>query len=124
MWRRIHIGRVDLGLINSPQADRRTELKWLISRVKRDQERQQCRFGKGQDERAVKRFQLPKTYMQLEDFVKCIQECGIVKDQDTIHRLFDALTVGKPFSGASDPSSVLFSRQTFVLGINNYLIFS
>uniref|UniRef100_H2SZ65 DENN domain containing 3 n=1 Tax=Takifugu rubripes TaxID=31033 RepID=H2SZ65_TAKRU len=76
------------------QADRRPELKRLIIRVKRDQEREQCRFGKGHDECAVKRFQLPKTYMQLEDFVKCIQECGIVKDQGTIHRLFDALTVG------------------------------
>lgn len=83
----------------SRQADRRPELKRLISRVKRDQEREQCRFGNGHDECAVKRFQLPKTYMQLEDFVKCIQECGIVKDQGTIHRLFDALTVGKPFSG-------------------------
>ncbi|TWW65254.1 DENN domain-containing protein 3 isoform X1 [Takifugu flavidus] len=76
------------------QADRRPELKRLIIRVKRDQEREQCRFGKGHDECAVKRFQLPKTYMQLEDFVKCIQQCGIVKDQGTIHRLFDALTVG------------------------------
>lgn len=33
--------------------------------------------------------------MQLEEFVKCVQESGIVKDQGTIHRLFDALTVGK-----------------------------
>lgn len=89
----------ELVLINSPQADRRPELKRLISRVKRDQEREQCHFGKEHDECAVKRFQLPKTYMQLEDFVKCIQECGIVKDQGTIHRLFDALTVGKSFNG-------------------------
>uniref|UniRef100_A0A3B5MXW1 DENN domain containing 3 n=1 Tax=Xiphophorus couchianus TaxID=32473 RepID=A0A3B5MXW1_9TELE len=43
---------------------------------------------------AVKRFQLPKKYMHLEEFVKCVQESGIVKDQGTIHRLFDALTVG------------------------------
>lgn len=43
----------------------------------------------------MKHFQLPKKYMQLEEFVKCVQESGIVKDQGTIHRLFDALTVGE-----------------------------
>uniref|UniRef100_UPI0037E7A8B3 DENN domain-containing protein 3 n=1 Tax=Semicossyphus pulcher TaxID=241346 RepID=UPI0037E7A8B3 len=76
------------------QADRRPELKRLISRVKRDQERERARNGNGHEEGAVKRFQLPKKYMQLEEFVKCVQESGIVKDQGTIHRLFDALTVG------------------------------
>uniref|UniRef100_A0A8D3DF71 DENN domain containing 3 n=1 Tax=Scophthalmus maximus TaxID=52904 RepID=A0A8D3DF71_SCOMX len=76
------------------QADRRPELKRLISRVKRDQERERARHGNGQEEGAVKRFQLPKKYMQQEEFVKCVQESGIVKDQGTIHRLFDALTVG------------------------------
>lgn len=81
----------------SPQADRRPELKRLISRVKRDQERERARHGSGHEEGAVKRFQLPKTYMQLEEFVKSVQESGIVKDQGTIHRLFDAITVGKYF---------------------------
>ncbi|XP_028276114.1 DENN domain-containing protein 3 isoform X2 [Parambassis ranga] len=76
------------------QADRRPELKRLISRLKRDQERERACHGNGHEEGSVKRFQLPKTYMQLEDFVKCVQESGIVKDQGTIHRLFDALTVG------------------------------
>ncbi|XP_061822953.1 DENN domain-containing protein 3 [Nerophis lumbriciformis] len=76
------------------QADRRPELKRLISRVKRDQERELERHGKGLEEGAIKRFQLPKKYMQLDEFVKCVQESGIVKDQGTIHRLFDALTVG------------------------------
>ncbi|XP_008329742.1 DENN domain-containing protein 3 [Cynoglossus semilaevis] len=76
------------------QADRRPELKRLISRVKRDQERERARNSIGTEEGAVKRFQLPKKYMQLEEFVKCVQESGIVKDQGTIHRLFDALTVG------------------------------
>ncbi|XP_029977049.1 DENN domain-containing protein 3 isoform X2 [Salarias fasciatus] len=76
------------------QADRRPELKRLISRVKRDQERERACNGSGQEEGGVKRFQLPKKYMQLEEFVKCVQESGIVKDQGTIHRLFDALTVG------------------------------
>uniref|UniRef100_A0A3Q0S6G4 DENN domain containing 3 n=1 Tax=Amphilophus citrinellus TaxID=61819 RepID=A0A3Q0S6G4_AMPCI len=71
-----------------------TELKRLISRLKRDQERESAHRGNGQEEGAIKRFELPKKYMQLEDFVKCVQESGIVKDQGTIHRLFDALTVG------------------------------
>ncbi|XP_061123770.1 DENN domain-containing protein 3 isoform X1 [Syngnathus typhle] len=74
------------------QADRRTELKRLISRLKRDQERE--RHDSKPEEGTVKRFQLPKKYMQLDEFVKCVQESGMVKDQGTIYRLFDALTVG------------------------------
>nr|XP_027806499.2 DENN domain-containing protein 3 isoform X2 [Marmota flaviventris] len=42
----------------------------------------------------VKHFELPKKHMQLGDFVKRVQESGIVKDTSVIHRLFDALTVG------------------------------
>ncbi|KAM9385934.1 DENN domain-containing protein 3 [Pholidichthys leucotaenia] len=73
------------------QVDKRPELKRLISRVKRDQEHGD--HGNGHEE-GVKRFQLPKKYMHLDEFVKCVQESGIVKDQGTIHRLFEALTVG------------------------------
>ncbi|XP_026156079.1 DENN domain-containing protein 3 isoform X2 [Mastacembelus armatus] len=76
------------------EADKRPELKRLISRVRRDQERERACHGNSQEQDGVKRFQLPKKYMQLEEFVKCVQESGIVKDQGTIHRLFDALTVG------------------------------
>ncbi|KAK0139285.1 DENN domain-containing protein 3 [Merluccius polli] len=76
------------------QAERRPELKRFINRTKRDQEREQSRTS-SQDEGAVKRFKLPKKHMQLEEFVKCVQESGMVKDQGTIHRLFDALTVGQ-----------------------------
>ncbi|KAF7664096.1 hypothetical protein LDENG_00189140 [Lucifuga dentata] len=76
------------------QADRRPELKRLISRVKRDQEWERSQHGNEHEEGGIKRFQLPKKYMQLEEFVKCVQESGIVKDQGTIQRLFDALTVG------------------------------
>lgn len=72
-------------------ADRRPEIKRLISRVKRDHERERARHV----DQGVKRFQLPKKHMQLEDFVRRVQESGIVKDQGTIHRLFEALTVGK-----------------------------
>ncbi|XP_061463032.1 DENN domain-containing protein 3 [Rhineura floridana] len=70
------------------QADQKPELKRLISQVM-DKQREISKV----DDR-VKKFQLPKTHMQLDDFVKRIQESGIVKDIDTIHRLFDALTVG------------------------------
>ncbi|XP_024251184.1 DENN domain-containing protein 3 isoform X3 [Oncorhynchus tshawytscha] len=70
-------------------ADRRPEIKHLISRVKRDHERERARHV----DEGVKRFQLPKKHMQLEDFVRHVQESGIVKDQGTIHRLFEALTV-------------------------------
>ncbi|KAM9415831.1 DENN domain-containing protein 3-like isoform 2-T3 [Salvelinus alpinus] len=70
-------------------ADRRPEIKRLISQVKRDHERERARHV----DEGVKRFQLPKKHMQLEDFVRHVQESGIVKDQGTIHRLFEALTV-------------------------------
>uniref|UniRef100_A0A452V3C9 DENN domain-containing protein 3 n=1 Tax=Ursus maritimus TaxID=29073 RepID=A0A452V3C9_URSMA len=42
----------------------------------------------------VKNFELPKKHMQLDDFVKRVQESGVVKDTNIIHRLFEALTVG------------------------------
>ncbi|XP_039405209.1 DENN domain-containing protein 3 isoform X3 [Corvus cornix cornix] len=71
------------------QADRKPELKRLISRVMEKQRE----VLKVDDH--VKNFELPKTHMQLDDFVKRIQESGIVRDIDTIHRLFDALTVGQ-----------------------------
>uniref|UniRef100_A0A668ASZ0 DENN domain containing 3 n=1 Tax=Myripristis murdjan TaxID=586833 RepID=A0A668ASZ0_9TELE len=60
------------------QADRRPELKRLI--LKPDDH--------------VKKFVLPRTHLHQEEFVRCVQESGIVKDIATIHRLFDALTVG------------------------------
>uniref|UniRef100_A0A8C7RXI8 DENN domain-containing protein 3 n=1 Tax=Oncorhynchus mykiss TaxID=8022 RepID=A0A8C7RXI8_ONCMY len=72
------------------QVDRRPELKRLIFKVKTDNERVLV-----QDDDHVKKFQLPKTHMLQEDFVKRIQESGIVKDVATIHRLFEALTVGQ-----------------------------
>uniref|UniRef100_A0A803XZD4 DENN domain-containing protein 3 n=1 Tax=Meleagris gallopavo TaxID=9103 RepID=A0A803XZD4_MELGA len=71
------------------QAERKPELKRLISLVME----QQREVTKIDDH--VKHFELPKTHMQLDDFVKRIQESGIVRDTDTIHRLFDALTVGQ-----------------------------
>uniref|UniRef100_A0A673X5C4 DENN domain-containing protein 3 n=1 Tax=Salmo trutta TaxID=8032 RepID=A0A673X5C4_SALTR len=72
------------------QADRRPELKRLIFKVKTDNE-----MVLVQADDHVKKFQLPKTHMLQEDFVKRIQESGIVKDVATIHRLFEALTVGQ-----------------------------
>lgn len=43
----------------------------------------------------VKRFELPRRHLDLDEFVRCVQECRIVKDVETIHRLFDALTDGE-----------------------------
>uniref|UniRef100_A0A8C5C6R6 UDENN domain-containing protein n=1 Tax=Gadus morhua TaxID=8049 RepID=A0A8C5C6R6_GADMO len=79
----------------SERAEKRPELKHFISRIKRDQERERSRSDNNDEEGAIKRFKLPKKHMQLEEFVKCVQESGMVKDQDTIHSLFDALTVGQ-----------------------------
>uniref|UniRef100_A0A8C7JLM5 DENN domain-containing protein 3 n=1 Tax=Oncorhynchus kisutch TaxID=8019 RepID=A0A8C7JLM5_ONCKI len=72
------------------QVDRWPELKRLIFKVKTDNE-----MVLVQADDHVKKFQLPKTHMLQEDFVKRIQESGIVKDVATIHRLFEALTVGQ-----------------------------
>uniref|UniRef100_A0A7N8Y7J1 DENN domain-containing protein 3-like n=1 Tax=Mastacembelus armatus TaxID=205130 RepID=A0A7N8Y7J1_9TELE len=65
------------------QADKRPELKRLILRkplVPPDDH--------------VKKFKLPKEHMHQDEFVRCVQECGIVKDLATINRLFDALSDG------------------------------
>uniref|UniRef100_A0A8C6HLT0 DENN domain-containing protein 3 n=2 Tax=Mus spicilegus TaxID=10103 RepID=A0A8C6HLT0_MUSSI len=70
------------------QAERTPELRRLITEV----------FDKHGEapkaDDAVKNFELPKKHMQLNDFVKRVQESGIVKDAIIIHRLFDALTFG------------------------------
>lgn len=71
------------------QAERTPELKRLITEVLD----KPGEAPKADD--AVKNFELPKKHMQLSDFVKRVQESGIVKDTVIIHRLFDALTVGK-----------------------------
>ncbi|XP_033616780.1 DENN domain-containing protein 3 isoform X3 [Fukomys damarensis] len=71
------------------QAERTPELRRLITEVLD----KSGEATKADD--AVKHFELPKKHMQLEDFVKRIQESGIVKDTNIIHRLFDALTVGQ-----------------------------
>ncbi|XP_029023250.1 DENN domain-containing protein 3 [Betta splendens] len=91
------------------QVDRRPEIKRLISRVRRDQERERAHHGNSAEEDSVKRFQLPKKYMQLEEFVKCVQESGIVKDQGAIHKLFDALTVGQQKQVAPDLFRVFYT---------------
>lgn len=43
----------------------------------------------------VKKFVLPTQKLSQQKFVRCVQECGIVKDVATIQRLFDALADGK-----------------------------
>ncbi|XP_008071354.1 DENN domain-containing protein 3 [Carlito syrichta] len=71
------------------QAERMPELKRLISEVL-DKPRE---APKTDDH--VKNFELPKKHMPLDEFVKRVQESGVVKDTTIIHRLFEALTVGQ-----------------------------
>ncbi|XP_061111256.1 DENN domain-containing protein 3 isoform X1 [Conger conger] len=70
------------------QAERQPEIRRLLSKVKKEQDGERGRRDDG-----VKKFQLPTTHMRLEDFVKRVQESGIVRDIGTINRLFEALTV-------------------------------
>ncbi|XP_029359761.1 DENN domain-containing protein 3-like isoform X2 [Echeneis naucrates] len=78
------------------QADKRPELKRLITKVKTENEKPYV-----QPDNHVKKFKLPRKHLHQDEFVQCVQECGIVKDIATIHRLFDALTDGK--SNQVDP---------------------
>lgn len=71
-------------------AERRPDLKRLISQVKKSSEQ-----GQPEETGSVKKFELPRTHMFLEDFVRRVQESGVAKDHGTITRLFDALTVGE-----------------------------
>ncbi|KAL1259647.1 hypothetical protein QQF64_010224 [Cirrhinus molitorella] len=73
------------------QAEKRPELKWLICQVKNNENSEHV-----ESEFHVRKFELPKTPMQLEEFVKCTQQSGIVRDMATSKRLFEALTVGGP----------------------------
>ncbi|XP_006152172.1 DENN domain-containing protein 3 isoform X2 [Tupaia chinensis] len=71
------------------QAERTPELKRLLGEVL-DKPGEAPRVDDH-----VKHFELPRKHMQLEDFVKRVQESGIVKDAHIIQRLFEALTVGQ-----------------------------
>ncbi|XP_011905350.1 PREDICTED: DENN domain-containing protein 3 isoform X7 [Cercocebus atys] len=71
------------------QAERAPELMRLISEIL-DKPHEASKLDDH-----VKNFKLPKEYMQLDDFMKRVQESGIVKDASTIQRLFEALTVGQ-----------------------------
>ncbi|XP_057591326.1 DENN domain-containing protein 3 isoform X3 [Hippopotamus amphibius kiboko] len=70
------------------QAERTPQLRRLISEVM-----DKPADAPKADDR-VKNFELPRRHMELDDFVKRVQESGIVKDAGIIHRLFTALTVG------------------------------
>lgn len=71
-------------------AEERPELRRLISRVKKS-----CSQDDYPDGGSVKKFELPRTHMFLDVFVRRVQESGIIKDLGTIQRLFQALTVGE-----------------------------
>ncbi|XP_054477043.1 DENN domain-containing protein 3-like isoform X1 [Anoplopoma fimbria] len=72
------------------QAEKRPELKRLILKVKTENEKLSV-----QPDDHVKKFELPRKHLHQEEFVRCVQECGIVNDVATIHRLFDAFTNGQ-----------------------------
>ncbi|XP_074540387.1 DENN domain-containing protein 3-like [Halichoeres trimaculatus] len=72
------------------QVEARPELKRLMLKVKTENEKTV------QPDDHVKKFQLPQKSLHQEDFVRCVQECGIIKDVSTINRLFDALADGHP----------------------------
>uniref|UniRef100_I3JFA8 DENN domain containing 3 n=1 Tax=Oreochromis niloticus TaxID=8128 RepID=I3JFA8_ORENI len=71
------------------QAERRPELKRLILKV--DNEKPLV-----EPDDHVKKFQLPCKPLHQEEFMRCVQECRIVRDVATIQRLFDALTDSQP----------------------------
>ncbi|XP_045037482.2 DENN domain-containing protein 3 isoform X3 [Desmodus rotundus] len=71
------------------QAESRPELRRLISEVL-----EQPGEAPKADDR-VKHFELPSKHMQLDEFVRRVQESGIVRDVNIISRLFEALTVGQ-----------------------------
>uniref|UniRef100_A0A3Q4H9C8 DENN domain containing 3 n=1 Tax=Neolamprologus brichardi TaxID=32507 RepID=A0A3Q4H9C8_NEOBR len=71
------------------QAQRRPELKRLILKV--DNEKPLV-----EPDDHVKKFQLPCKPLYQEEFMRCVQECRIVRDVATIQRLFDALTDSQP----------------------------
>uniref|UniRef100_A0A672FWG1 DENN domain-containing protein 3-like n=1 Tax=Salarias fasciatus TaxID=181472 RepID=A0A672FWG1_SALFA len=71
-------------------AQKRPELKRLIFRVSYNEK------PPVEPDNSVKKFKLPLKHLYQDEFVRCIQECGIVKNVETIHRLFDALTDGQP----------------------------
>ncbi|XP_026226830.1 DENN domain-containing protein 3-like isoform X2 [Anabas testudineus] len=73
------------------QADRRPELQRLILRVKTENEKPLV-----QQDDHVKKFVFPTQKLPQQEFVRCVQECGIVKDVATIRRLFEALADGDP----------------------------
>uniref|UniRef100_A0A8C1FIP7 DENN/MADD domain containing 3b n=1 Tax=Cyprinus carpio carpio TaxID=630221 RepID=A0A8C1FIP7_CYPCA len=71
------------------QVEKRSELKRLICQMKNNEKSEHV-----ESDYHVKKFELPKTPMQLEEFVTCTQQSGIVRDMATSQRLFEALIVG------------------------------
>ncbi|XP_061676537.1 DENN domain-containing protein 3-like isoform X2 [Syngnathoides biaculeatus] len=72
------------------QANRWPELKRLILKVKTENEKPSARLDDD-----FKKFELPRKHLDRGEFVRCIQEGGILKDVATIHRLFDALSASE-----------------------------
>ncbi|XP_062043922.1 DENN domain-containing protein 3 isoform X2 [Lepus europaeus] len=71
------------------QAERTPELRRLLGEVLD----QPGDAPKADD--PVKNFELPRKHLQLDEFVRRVQESGIVKDVGVIQRLFEALAGGQ-----------------------------
>lgn len=71
------------------QVHKRPELKGLLFKIRTDNQKSVV-----QRENHIKKFELPQNPLDQDEFVCCIQQCGIVKDVATIHRLFNTLTDG------------------------------
>ncbi|XP_037022571.2 DENN domain-containing protein 3 isoform X1 [Artibeus jamaicensis] len=71
------------------EAESRPELRRLISEVL-----EQPGEAPKADDR-VKHFELPSKHMGPDEFMRRVQESGIVRDVNIISRLFEALTVGQ-----------------------------
>ncbi|XP_024122822.1 DENN domain-containing protein 3 [Oryzias melastigma] len=72
------------------QAQKRPDLRRLLVKVKMDNEKPLI-----QTNDHVRKFELPRHHLHEDAFVRCVQECGIVKDVATMRRLFEALTDGQ-----------------------------
>uniref|UniRef100_UPI00358EBBC7 DENN domain-containing protein 3 isoform X3 n=1 Tax=Myxine glutinosa TaxID=7769 RepID=UPI00358EBBC7 len=79
-------------------AEKRPELAHLlreIAGVTESPQENQAEGPTAENCRSVKNFSLPKKHLQVEDFVRCVQESGIAQDRGSIQRLFSSLTLGQ-----------------------------
>ncbi|XP_078722492.1 DENN domain-containing protein 3 isoform X1 [Lampetra fluviatilis] len=81
------------------QAERRPELRRLLQELSAvvavRSVQAAATLWRQESEERVKNFALPSKHLQEEEFVRCVQESGIVREEGTIRRLFQALTLSQ-----------------------------